>query len=138
MNSLLPVLIICSLKINLISAIPIEYNGVDGIFLTNEESKKLLTQVEVEIPLLKDEIKLLKKQIEVEERIRKDITDAVKVEEKISLAWKKNYETSLKEIEMLKRKDRTRLYVYTGLFIGGTLLGAGVMYISSMLIKNIK
>lgn len=114
-------------------------DGKPGIFIAEEDGKAEEAVARIkEYPHLKKEIELYKKQVEAVEKLV-DIKDKrIENQVEISTAWKKAFETSQKEVAAREAQDDFRLYIYVALFAGGTIVGATMMYGSSVVLSNIR
>jgi len=138
MKKLLVGFLILVFSVSAYAAEPIIHDGKEGVFFTTQEAQKILQQVEVEIPRLKKENELLQAENRVQKELQNILNEKAKAEEEISNKWQESYKLSLEELSKYKSRDDIRFYIYAGLFIAGTITGGGIMYGSSMLVKNIK
>jgi hypothetical protein len=120
-----------------LAAEPITYNGKEGIFIEKDKAAKLLETAQ-ENESLKKQISLLEKQVKLLEENTEIMAKKIDVEEEISLSWRTAFEVAQKGLSSYKSKDDLTTYIYVGLFVGGTIVGAGVMYGASHLLNNIR
>lgn len=118
------------------SAEKITHNGAEGVFLEKEEAGKLLAIVEVELPSLKNQKILLEEEVQKQKELIEITEDRLKVEKEISETWKKAFEASSKDPVETAPTEETPFYVYIGLFVGGTIVGAAIMYGASCILDN--
>jgi hypothetical protein len=119
------------------AAEPITYNGRQGVFIEAEQAKKLLEIVEVEYPALKREADLLRAQVEAQKQLIEIEKRQAEIEAQISGKWKTAYDAAITAAESERHKNDMFGYVSMGVFLGGTLAGAAIMYASSMALANI-
>lgn len=119
------------------AAEPITYNGRQGVFIEAEQAKKLLEIVEVEYPALKKEADLLRAQVEAQKQLIEIEKRQAAVESEIAGKWKTAYETAVTATENERHKNDLFAYTSMAVFLGGTVVGAVMMYASSMALANI-
>jgi len=136
MRSLI-VLLSLVFSFNVFAAESIVYNGKRGVFIEEEEAKKLLQKVEVEFPSLQKQNELLAKELKLKTEMDTIYNERIKTEEEIVKKWQDNYGILSKQLAGYKSEDDLNHYIYVGLFSGGTLIGCLVMYAASLVLENI-
>ena len=139
MKSLLTSLLILVFSSSAFAAEKIVVDGKPGIFIQEEGGKAEEATARIkEYPYLKKQIELLDKQVESTEKLVEIKDKRIKVEQQIAQSWKKAFDAAQKEVAEHESTDDVRLYVYVGLFAGGTIVGAIMMYGASEMLSNIK
>lgn len=137
MMRLLVVLLSLVFSTNLYAAESIEHNGKQGIFIEDEAAKRLLLKVETELPALENQVILLQKQIDLQKQLLLISKEKFEAEQQITVVWKKNYETVIKQNAEYEEQDQFQHYVGAAIFVGGILTGAATVYLSSLVLENI-
>jgi tRNA splicing endonuclease len=114
-------------------------DGKPGIFIQEEGGKAEEATARIkEHPHLKKQIELLDKQVESTEKLVEIKDKRIEVEQQIAASWKKAFDGAQKEVAERESQDDFRLYIYVALFAGGTIVGAAMMYGSSVVLHNIR
>lgn len=119
------------------AAEPIEHNGKNGVFIEEAKARELLEKVSVELPSVQKQNELLRKQVELQSQLLDIAKKKYETEQQISLSWQENYESIAQRIEALNEQDRFHAYVGWGIFVGGVLVGAATVYLSSLVLENV-
>ena len=119
------------------AAEPIEHNGKKGVFIEEEKARELLEKVSVELPSVQKQNELLRKQVELQSQLLDIAKKKYETEQQIALSWQENYKSISQRIEDLDEQDRFNTYVGWGIFVGGVLVGAATVYLSSLVLENV-
>ena len=115
----------------------IVYNGKKGVFIEEEASKKMLHQLEEELPSLRRQKVLLKQEVEKYKELDVLTEKKADVATEIGDSWKKNYETLAENIAETE-DDGLDIYIGIGIFTVGVIVGTGLVFLSSLVLKNIE
>jgi Na+-translocating ferredoxin:NAD+ oxidoreductase RnfG subunit len=137
MKKLLLNLLILAFSCYSFAAEPIVHNGVEGVFIEKDKAAQLAAIAE-EYPHIKKQNELLQKEVDKYKELKDLNEKQLKVEEEISKSWENAFKSAQKENSETKAKDDVELYIYVGLFAGGTIVGAAMMYGASVLLGNLR
>ena len=110
----------------------------EGVFIEKDKAQELLKKIDVDLPSCQTESVNLQKQVTANEELNKLCAKSLVVEKDISKTWQKSFEGLSKTCIKDEADDNVNLYIYVGLFVGGTIVGATIMYGSAYLLDIIR
>lgn len=133
-------LLVCLISVSspAFAAEPITYDGREGVFFEAEAAKKVLQITETDYPAAKREVELLQTQIEQQKQLQTLTEQKQAVDQEIAERWKTAYEQAVASSEHEREKSNMFEWIAIGVFVGGTLTGAGIMYLASLVLANIE
>jgi len=121
-----------------LAAEDIVHEGKEGTFFEADKAKKLLKLVEVDHPTALHKIENLEKKVELQADLIEISEKKSKVDVEIAEKWRVAYESASKQLAERDEDDDLALYITVGVFLGGTIVGACIMYGSSALLNNLR
>jgi len=112
-------------------------DGRTGVFISEDKAPGVAAHLK-EYPHLKKQIVLYEAKVDkLEDRIELK-NEKIEVIQSIADIWKMSFQEAQKEVANRESKDDVQLYIYVGLFTGGTIVGVALMYGASHLLNNLK
>ena len=130
-------LLILAFSTSAFAAEKIVHEGEEGVFIKKAEAAEMTAQLK-EYQSQKKQIELLNKNVELCEGLNDLKDDKFETQESIATAWHEAFKSAQQQVSEDDSRDDVRFYIYVGLFVGGTIVGAAIMYGSSSLLNNIK
>lgn len=137
MKKLLLNLLILVFSTSAISAEKIVHNGEEGVFIKKDKAAEM-TVIVKSFPSIKKQKDILELKVKKLEKINETKEKQLEVERQISKTWESSFKTASEEISKRESKEDIESYIYMGLFVGGIIVGAVVMYGASEILNNIK